>query len=90
MCPECSGIVCQNCLAKVPLKDKKRTSCAKCRQNSKAFVRCRQVEEIIASSLLKKKEICNLHALEKVLCCIDCSIAVCPVCFYEDERHRGH
>ena len=31
-----------------------------------------------------------MHSIEKVLYCIDCAIAVCPMCFYEDEIHEKH
>ena len=40
--------------------------------------------------LKKEEELCDLHNHEKTLYCINCQIIVCPVCFYEEERHRGH
>ena len=40
---------------------------------------------------MRKKEICPQHYnLEKVLYCLDCNKAVCPICFYEDPIHTGH
>ena len=31
-----------------------------------------------------------MHAVEKVLYCTDCAIAVCPMCFYKDKIHDDH
>lgn len=92
MCPDCSGVVCQSCLNKLPRVGGEQgfAKCAKCRQNSKEFVRARQIEELRDSSLLKSKELCQDHKLEKVFVCFDCQLSVCPICFYELDVHKGH
>ena len=86
MCPDCSGIICTECLGKLP-KQARRHRCAKCRQYGKDFVRVRFAEEMISSSMFRKKDICKVHELEKVFYCENCAKAVCPVCFYEVEIH---
>ena len=89
MCPDCSGIVCTDCHQKLP-KQGNKPKCAKCRQYANKFVRNRQVEEMLESVLLKKKEVCAKHSYDKGLYCVDCKIAVCPLCFFTEEKHKGH
>ena len=89
MCPECSGLTCSPCLQRLP-RIAGKPKCPKCRSSRKEFARNRQVEELILSSVFKKKEMCETHLHERTIFCLDCKRAVCPICFYEGIDHKDH
>ena len=89
MCPLCSCILCNECLNRLQ-KVNGKPKCVQCRQYSHDFSRVRQMEEMISNQLLKKKDECERHQLEKVYYCNECAITVCPSCFYDEPGHEGH
>ena len=90
MCPECSALYCTECLEKCKSVKAQKSRCSSCRQQTKDFARCRSVESMIAAQLVKKKDVCGKHGLEKVYFCRPCREPFCPTCLIEDGEHDGH
>ena len=91
MCPECQALFCKECQEKLSKqKFKSKLSCSNCRQNTKDFTRCRPIEQLIAGQILKPRDECEKHHMEKVYFCKTCIEPFCPGCILDDGLHTSH
>ena len=90
MCPQCSALFCSECHKKLPKTQYNLLQCSNCRQNSKDFARNRPIEQLIAGQILKDRDRCQKHRMEKVYFCKTCNEPSCSSCMIFDGLHAGH
>ena len=91
MCTECSAIQCGLCLQIQQQKLLGQAKCPSCRvetTESRRFVRCRQLEQLIEQRVREEQNFCASHKDFKCYYCEHCKEPVCSACL--NDFHQGH